>query len=565
MLPDLTIKTRFMVIVGAGVLALALAAATVFAINETRQMGQAVHTTSLNELQSLKALIISAMARRLEDPDSIGVGVFNAWFGRRNEDYPGTLWSSWSPQVTAWVQSSDPKLRAKSARDAVDEEALATGEEVGRFVDGAYRLSLPIRLGVTHGADQEACYTCHEAMGLKKGDVIAVLSSRLSIDTEKAELQEAIIKVAVAVLVVTVIFLAGLRLVLSRTITGPLEKITTTMSVLARGEIGGEIPHLDRHDELGAMAKAVAVFRDNAVCAEVLAEERRHEQEAKERRGRVIDHLIAEFNGEVVFALSAMLTSTKDMEVTADKMSAAAKETAHQSEVVAEASRRASGNVETVAAAGHEMTSSIGEITDQVSRAVRVTRDAVAVANSTNDRVRSLTQAVAQISDVVRLIGQIASQTNLLALNATIEAARAGEAGRGFAVVAQEVKKLSRQTASATEQITAQIGAVRTATDEAVEAIAKIARTITDIDTISATISSAIETQGAATREISRATHAAADGTAEVSRSIISVSNASVETRTHAERVQAAATALEHSAEDLRERVNAFLGNVRVT
>ncbi|MEI6556786.1 MAG: HAMP domain-containing methyl-accepting chemotaxis protein [Rhodospirillaceae bacterium] len=553
-----------MVLIGGIIFGLAVLAGTAFSFFETGQMERAVHENALDELKSLKALIVSAMARRLQDPESVGVAVFNDWFGQRNHEYAGLLWSVWSPKVAEHMHATEPTIPTKLPKDATDREALDRGEIVGRFVDGDYRLSLPIRLGVTAGADQEACFTCHEAMGLKRGDVIAVLSTRVSIAEEQANLRDAILKMIVAVAVVTVLILLGIRAALVRSITSPIGDMTQTMTSLAGGDTAIAIPHTTRADEVGAMAKAIAVFKDNALRADALARERERDQQYKENRARVIDRLIVEFNGEVTESLGSMLGSLATMEATATALSVEAGETATQSLVVSESTRRASEGVQTVAAASEEMTASIGEISAQVGRAAAIVQTAIAGMNTTTQRVRGLTEAVGQIGEVVQMITNIASQTNLLALNATIEAARAGEAGRGFAVVASEVKNLSGQTAHATERITRQIEGVRAASDEAVKAIASIAETVQSIDAITAVIVAAITEQDTTTREISRASQEAATGAAEVCQSIELISRATVATESHAEQVHTDITSLESVSKDLRDKISSFLGSVRV-
>ncbi|MBI1206481.1 MAG: HAMP domain-containing protein [Azospirillum sp.] len=564
MFTNLAIQTRFMLLIGAVLLGLAVVAGAAFTVFETGQMERSVREASQDQLRSLRALIVSAMARRLQDPDSVGVAVFNDWFDRRNEDYPGLLWSVWSPKVTAHMAEAEPGRTPKAPQDAIDRQALETGLPAEALVDGNYRLSVPIRLGGDHGTDQEACFACHGPMGLNKGDVIAVLSSRVSLAAEQATQRSAIAWMAAATLAATILVLLGIRLALARTITGPIGAMTRTMTELAHGHTKIAIPHVGRADEVGAMAKAIAVFRENAIRTGQLADEQERHRQAKENRARVVDKLIGEFNNEVISALDEMLNATKSMKDTARTMSNGAIHTAEQSRVVAAASQRASQSVQTVAASSEEMSASIAEISQQVNKAADRARAAVEEAEATDARVRSLTHAVAQISDVVKLIGQIASQTNLLALNATIEAARAGEAGRGFAVVAAEVKNLSNQTAQATEQIAGQINDVRVANEEAADAIVKITRIIGDIDSIAAMIAAAMTEQEAATREISRASQEAAAGTGDVSESIGRISEATVETGVSAQQVYDAAEVLGGNSDALREKVSTFLTNVRV-
>jgi methyl-accepting chemotaxis protein len=350
---------------------------------------------------------------------------------------------------------------------------------------------------------------------------------------------------------------------IGRGISRPIVAMTGAMTRLAGGDKAITVPALGRKDEIGQMADAVEVFKQNAIEMDRLAAEQAKEQERKEARQRAIEGYIKSFDESVSGLLGILASAATEMRSTAESMSATAEETSRQSTAVAAASEEASTNVQTVAAAAEELTSSISEITRRVSESTQIAGRAVDEATRTNGAVKGLAEAAQKIGNVVQLINDIASQTNLLALNATIEAARAGEAGKGFAVVASEVKSLATQTSKATEEIAGQIQSMQGATDGAVTAIEGIGSTITKISEIATAIASAVEEQGAATQEIARNVQQAAAGTSEVSTNIVGVTQAAGQTGAASAQVLSTAGELAKQSEVLRGEVSKFLDNIR--
>ncbi|MCJ2059580.1 methyl-accepting chemotaxis protein [Methylobacterium sp. J-048] len=366
---------------------------------------------------------------------------------------------------------------------------------------------------------------------------------------------------AISGTIILVVALLGLACWLS--IAKGLSRLTQATTKLANNDFEIAIPGTNRTDEIGAIARAIDIFRRGLIERRSLTEAQLAAKEIEGRRSSQIGEAMQDFEASFAGVRTEVDAAAADLSTTARSLMDTAAATATQSSTVATAAEHASGNVETVAAAAEELGSSVMEIGRQADGSATLVRLAVAEADETRARVQALNAAVSRIGDVVGLISTIAGQTNLLALNATIEAARAGEAGRGFAVVASEVKDLAGQTAKATEEITAQIGHVQASTDQAATAIEGITARIREINSVATSIAAAVEQQGAATQEIVRNVSRAAERTAEVTSHSAGLADSAEETGTAATRVLGSASELSRQSEHLAREVVRFLATVR--
>jgi len=356
----------------------------------------------------------------------------------------------------------------------------------------------------------------------------------------------------------------GLALLLANRLSKPVQDMTVQMSELAKGNLDVDVTMTDRTDELGGMAKAVNVFKNNALEIEQLrSDQALQEENAKSEKKAAKNELADNFEGTVKGVLANFKDYVVSLEATATEMGHLAAATEGKVTTANSASDEASQSVRGVSDKANELSVSINEINQRMEQTTEISCKAVDEARRSQEMVEGLTSSTAQIEQVVRLINEIAEQTNLLALNATIEAARAGQAGKGFAVVAGEVKNLANQTANATEQISKQISAVQHASENAVNSIVGIGQTVETINQIAQDTAESVVSQDHATRDIADMSRSAFDNTAITADNIGDVEGNARETALRADAVTSAAGDISSKLKEMEDGVEQFLQRVR--
>ncbi|MGA7808132.1 methyl-accepting chemotaxis protein, partial [Bradyrhizobium sp.] len=439
----------------------------------------------------------------------------------------------------ATSDADDAKLALMYAEKAiVDSEAEMAGAETAGSGDAKLK-SLVGALKTAISADAGALDEVIKVAGdlhARQGDLVKAsatidgevnkINQKLgAVRAEQAERTAAAVQDTRQTVIVTaacaLLLGAVLAWLIGASVSGPIRAMTDRMQSLAAGELDEAIPGGEQSDEIGRMARAVEVFRENALAVRRMEREAAAQRESTEAdRARVMAELAGRFEQGMQGVITGVGGRAEQMGRSASELARVAERGRGLAEAVATRAEQASVNVQTVASATQEIAASIREISSQVQRSVTVSNRATGETQRTSELILGLSNAAEKIGNIVALIQAIASQTNLLALNATIEAARAGDAGRGFAIVASEVKSLATQTAQATEQIASQIATIQSATGESVTAMTQFGATVKEMADIATAIAAAVEEQGAATGEIARNVEQAASGTAAVTREI---------------------------------------------
>ncbi len=447
----------------------------------------------------------------------------------------------------------------------------ATGDAILVGDDGLFRTDSPLTeendilktrfsgRDLTKSTDKVEIWSAdgmlYTARAVQFGDTHMSAVTRIAVEEVEEPLDNAL--TWVLGMGVALILLVGVgAYLLGRSISKPLSRLTANMNRIAGGDLATEVTGAGRADEIGAMAKALAVFKDSmAESRRLAAEQERLKEAAAEEQRQALRQMADMIERDASVAVEEVAVQTREMDTEASSMASSAQEVGLNSNTVASAAQESLASAETVASATEELAASIQEITGRVTEAASATRAAVASGRESQSSIASLSSAADKIGEIASLINAIAEQTNLLALNATIEAARAGDAGKGFAVVASEVKSLASQTAKATEEISTQIREVQEATQTSVANVREMIERIDEVDQISATIAAAMEEQQATTMEISRSVGESASAAREVTESIQRVSSEAESTGTCAAQVRSVAVAVHDAIEKLRREI----------
>ena len=424
-------------------------------------------------------------------------------------------------------------------------------------------------------------------------DEEALLTQRSDAAAEAADSARMTILQGAVAMAVAVI---GIILLLQKTLVTPLVRIATSMRILADGDTSVTIAGVGRTDEVGQMASAVEVFRQNAINNRKLEEEaavargqteearqanqRRIQEESEKLRfatetlGNGLQRLAA---GDISFQLAEPFAAEyeplrQNFNASLQQLAQTIGAVLHSVSSIDNGTREISSGAndlsrrtEQQAASLEETAAALDQITVNVSTSSKRTEEARSVAILANqnaaksaevvsnavDAMRRIEESSQQISNIIGVIDEIAFQTNLLALNAGVEAARAGDAGKGFAVVAQEVRELAQRSASAAKEIK---GLIQKSSDEVGNGVQLVRNTGVALKAIGDYVSQINQLMDA----IATSAREQSTGLAEVNTAVNQMDQTTQQNAAMVEQSTAASSALAQEASRLRSLVGQF-------
>ena len=535
---------------------MAVVAAMLLAVAAVAHLGGRNSMAFLEDLASRDLARREAITRLSGDVEQINtrlLGVMaNVYAANGSTDRVRSLMAAVQADLQVLAGLLPPDARPAAWAEA--EAAAAALAVLGPQIEGALRTNQPL---------DEAFDSWLEIVSpLRKlsGQVTQALDAhiRQRLDTDIAAARQTTLLLA-GLAGAALLILAGVAWSLIAGVSRPIGRLTAVMANLADGDASAEPEGRARRDEIGSMARAVDVFRDNMLRVRVLTEAEQRAAARRERQARAMHGYTEDFSSAVAGVMGSLGHSSTEMRTAAASVRASADQTVMRMNQVSTATAGSAQGLSAVAASAEQMVASIQSIRQQVTQAATVSADAVQASGQTTTLVDSLGGAAQQIGAVVQLIEQIAGQTNLLALNATIEAARAGDAGKGFAVVASEVKNLAAQTARATTEIAERVRMIQDTTGAAVASVAAVGRVVESVDRIADTIAQAVDEQAVAVQEIVRNIQLASAGTGESAAAVEDVAARSTQVAEDATLVHTVAADVARRAEELRGEVDGFL------
>ncbi len=442
--------------------------------------------------------------------------------------------------------------------------------------DGSRAIGTPLGAGAVYDAMRDGetflgsatilgkdYYTLYEPILDTSGAVHGILYVGIEKQNFDQIFEQVTRQITMVALICGILGIAATMLAFRRLLK-PIPVLTDVMRRLAENDHSIDVPFRGRADEIGTIAEAVEVFRQNGEeKVRLEAEAEQSKLRAEEEKRQEMHRLADEFEASCGDLMTGIATVAQELTASADSLADQVDRSSEDSASVAAAADQASVNVESVAASATELSATIAEVSRSVSQSAGSAKKSADNAAENEKELDTLNTALEDADAIITQISDIAEQTNLLALNATIEAARAGEAGKGFAVVANEVKTLASQTKSMTQSIGDSLSAVRSSADNAIKGMRRIIAEVRDISEVTTDLAGAVEEQGQATQEISQNANQASDGTTSVSQAMQNVRDANMKARESTEQVRGSALKLDQQAVDMKARVDDFLRAVR--